>query len=300
MISDLKSLVHPLEQTEFLTLLRERKLTFLPGSACHRWETLLNWELLNDLLEGATLALQDLLVIRDSVPIPTNLYLRQGRVDLAALSKLFDQGVSLVFNRLEEHVPALRALCKNIARDIPEWIRVAAVATSGRGGAFRCHYDPDDLIILQIAGTKRWQVFGCPVLNPIVGIEAGQPPADPPVFDHVLQPDDFLFLPAGHWHRCENGRHRSLHVAIGFIPPNGRHLLTALAARVSSDETFRRPLTRYRTPEGLAKHEAALKACLVEAIEAMSLPRFLTEQAASRLRAIHLEGNTDLACDVQP
>jgi ribosomal protein L16 Arg81 hydroxylase len=157
------------------------------------------------------------------------------------------------------------------------------------------------LIILQVAGTKRWQVFDSPVVNPVVGMAPGQPPAGPPVFDHVLRPDDFLFVPAGHWHRCENGPNRSLHMVIGFTPPNGRNLLTALVTQLSSDETFRRPLTRYGSPEGLAKHEAALKAYLVEAIEAMSLPRFLKEHAVSSgPRAMRLEGNTDRAYDVQP
>ena len=169
MISDLKSLVDPLGETEFLTLLRERKLTFLPGCGSRRFETLLTWETLNHLLDSATFPLDALRVLRESVSIPTNFYLRQGRVDPAALSKLLDQGVSLIFNRLDEHVPALRALCKNLARDTSEQISAAAVMTSGRGGALKCHYDPEDLIILQIAGTKRWQVFSSPVVNPVPG-----------------------------------------------------------------------------------------------------------------------------------
>ena len=162
MISDLKSFVGPLGQTEFLTLLRERKLAFFPGCGSRRFETLLNWETLNYLLDSATLPLAALRVLRESDPIPTNIYVRQGRVDVAALSKLLDRGVSLIFNMLHEHVPALRALCKNLARDTLEPIKAAAVVTSGRGGALECHYDPEDLIILQIAGTKRWQVFNSP------------------------------------------------------------------------------------------------------------------------------------------
>src|SRR5215470_838768 len=147
MISDLKSLVDPLGQPEFLALLRERKLTFLPGCGSRRFETLLNWETLNYLLDSATLPLAELRVVRESVPIPSNIYVTQDRVvDVEALTKLLDRGVSLVFNKLHEHVPALRALCKNVARDTLEQISAAAVVTSGRGGAFECHHDPEDLI----------------------------------------------------------------------------------------------------------------------------------------------------------
>src|SRR6516225_4613828 len=129
MISDLESLVHPCGETEFLKLLRERRLTFLPGRGSRRFETLLNWETLNDLLDSATLPLDALRVMRESIPISTNFYLKQGLVDPAALSKLLDQGVSLIFNHLDDHVPALRALCKNLKQKTSEAVSAAAIMT---------------------------------------------------------------------------------------------------------------------------------------------------------------------------
>jgi ribosomal protein L16 Arg81 hydroxylase len=291
MISELKSLVYPLGEIEFLTLLRERRLTYLPGYGSPRFETLLNWETLNHLLDSATLPLNSLRVMRESVPIPTNFYLKHGRVDPAALSKLLDQGTSLLFNQLDEHVPALRALCKNLERKTSERVSAAAIMTSGRGGALKCHYDPEDLVIIQIAGTKRWQVFDSPVVNPVSGLTKSPPEHLTPVFDQVLRPGDFLFLPAGYWHHCENGPHRSLHVVILFVPPNGRNLMKALVSELSSDETFRRPLTRHSSSEALAEHETALRARLIDAIHALSLDRFLREHTALHsVEGIRLEG----------
>jgi ribosomal protein L16 Arg81 hydroxylase len=286
----LKSFVGPLGQIEFRTLLRERKLAFFPGCGASRFETLLNWETLDFLLDSATLPLSAFRVVRESARIPRNIYVRQGRVDVAALSKLLDQGVSLLFNKLHEHVPALRALCKNLARDTLESTKAAAIVTSGRGGALECHYDLEDLIILQIAGTKRWQVFNSPATSP----------EGPPIFDQTLQPGDLLFLPARYWHHCENGPDRSLHVSLIFTRLNGRQLMTELVSQLSSDETFSRPLTRHSTPAALAEHETALKACLVEAILAISLDRFLTKRAASNpLEGTLLERRSNQAHDVQ-
>jgi JmjC domain len=291
MVSDLEGLIAPLTATRFLKLLRERKLTFLPGSGSRRFETLLHWEVLNHLLEGATFPLECLRVLRESTHIPTILYVKQGRVASTALSNLLDKGVSLIFNQLEKHVPALRVLCESIARHTSERISAAAVVTSGRGGALKCHIDDEDLIILQVAGTKRWQVFGPSVVP-------GRPPEGPPVFDRVLQPGDVLFLPSGQWHHCENGPHRSLHVSLLIVPPDGRHLMTTLVSELLSDEIFRRPLTRHSSPETLAAHEAALKAHLVNAIRAMSLASFLKERAASRpIDGLHLEGHVDQGND---
>ena len=292
MISDLESLVHPLGETEFLALLRERRLAFLPGRGSRRFETLLNWETLNHLLDSATLPLA-LRVLRESVSFSPNFYLKQGRADPVALSKLLDQGISLIFNQLDDHVPALHALCKNLKRKTSERVSAAAIMTSGRGGALKCHFDEEDLVILQIAGTKRWQVFDSPIVNPVPGIAKSPPERLTPVFDQELRPGDFLFLPAGNWHHCENGPRRSLHVCIIFDPPNGRNLMEALVSELSSDETFRRPLTRHSSSETLAEHETALKARLIDAIQAISLDHFLRERAALHsVEGIQLEGRT--------
>ena len=292
-IPDLNRLVAPLTEAQFLALLRERKRSFLPASDPRRFETLLNWEALNHLLDSGTFPLQRLRVLRESTPIPTILYLKDGRLSSTALSNLLDKGVSLILNDLNKYVPALQLLCNSITRRTSEQISAAAVVTSGRGGALECHCDDVDLIILQIAGTKRWQIFGPSVV-------AESPPQGGPVFDRVLQPGDFLFLPAGQWHHCENGPHRSLHVSILFDPPNGRHIMTALASQLLSAEIFRRPLTRHSNLETLAAHEAALKAHLVDAIKAISLASFLTEHAASSLiEGIHLEGRTQQPHDAK-
>ena len=271
MISDFDSLIDPIAEAEFLTLLRERKLTFLPGSGL-AFETLLNWETLNHLLDSSTYPLQQLRVMRESVPIPKSLYVKQGRVDPAALLKLLDQGVSLIFNQVDEHVPALRALCKNIAQRTSEQISVAAIVTSGRGGALECHYDNEDVVILQIAGTKRWQVFGDPMVNPVPG-SCHQ--------ELILTARRFSIACCSQaiFSFCRRGigiTARMVHIALSTsvsfsMPPNGRHLITALVSQLSSDETFRRPLTRHSSPEAMAEHEMALKKRLVDAIQAISL-----------------------------
>src|SRR6516225_9598000 len=186
MISNLKSLVDPLGETEFLTLLRERKLTFLRGCNSRRFEKLVSWRVLNRLLDGTILPINALRVLRESVSIPTNFYLKQGRIDPAALSKLLEQGISLIFNRLDEHVPALQVLCKNLQRKTLEKVSAAAIMTSGRGGALKCHYDSEDLVILQIAGTKRWQVFDAPLANPVPCVPCTPPSGGlGPVFQQV-------------------------------------------------------------------------------------------------------------------
>jgi hypothetical protein len=282
-ILDLQTLIDPVTEAQFFALLRERKLTFLPGASRNRFESLLTWETLNHLLNGKIYPLEQLRVLRESTYIPKIFYTKQGSLFSKGLFNLLSQGVSLIFNRLDQYVPALHILCNNISVRTSEQINATAIVTSGAGGALQCHCDYEDLLILQIAGTKRWRVFGTSAVP-------GRPPEGPAVFDRVLEPGNLLFLPARQWHHCENGPDRSLHVSILFEPPDARYLMATLAAQLLSDEIFRRPLTRHTSPEMLATHEAALKARLVDAIQNISLERFLAERASSRPIGIHLEG----------
>ena len=282
MTPTLPDLVAPLTETDFITLLQERTRTLVRSSGHNRWQTLLDWDTLDHLLETATYPLDKLRVQRESTLVPPSFFVRDQRIDPAALSRLLDQGVSLIFNGLDEYVPKLRQLCRDIAARTREHISAEAVVTSGKGGALRLHYDPEDIAVLQVAGTKRWKIHDATITHPVRGLPKITPPQGVPVFDEVLQPGDFLFVPGGQWHHCENGPARSLHVSILWYPPNGRHLMTSLGEPWLSDAVFRQPLTRHSDGEDLATHEAMLKKYLIEQIQAFSLADYLARESSRR------------------
>ena len=80
MISTLQDLVAPLSEAEFLTHFRDRTVAFVPTSGPNRFETLLDWDDLNHLIESGHYPIETLSVLRGSFSIPTSFYLNQGRV----------------------------------------------------------------------------------------------------------------------------------------------------------------------------------------------------------------------------
>ena len=80
-------------------------------------------------------------------------------------------------------------------------------------------------------------------------------------------------------------------------PPCGRDVVTWLINKLTTDETFNGPLTRYADPTALASHEAALKARLIEELQAWSLASFLVERTAARSNEvlIRIQGTQNAA-----
>jgi ribosomal protein L16 Arg81 hydroxylase len=295
MISTLQDLIAPLTEAEFLTHIRERTAAFVRTSEAHRFESLLDWDDLNHLVQNGVYPIEELRV-RESIPIPTSFYIKGGRLDSSAFSSLMNRGADLILNRLDKYVPRLCRLCHQLAEQTGEQVTAEAIVTSGKEDA-RQRVETKDICVLQIAGSKRWELCGPPIISPLNDMSVPPAPQSAPFFDEVLSTGDFLFVPAGCWRRCENGPGRSLEVYIVLEPPCGRDVVTWLTSQLTADETFTAPLIGYTDPSALASHEAALKARLIEQVQAWSLAGFLAERATARSKevVIRIQGTQNAA-----
>ena len=277
--STLADLVSPLAESEFLELLRRRELVYRPGANGDRYAPLLGWPALRRMIEVGNYPNKrpdDIRVTKDSIMVPPDRWMTKDKVDAAKLEDFLASGFSIVVVNLNEHVPVLAALCKEITSRTLEVSFVGAVVTSGAGaGAFKIHYDPEDLVILQVEGTKRWQIFGPPVSNPVRNMPKQSPPETEPFFDEVLEPGDLLFVPGGNWHRCESGLSTSVHLGIFLLPPTSWHAANQILRPFLSEELFRTPLTRLDGASALAELEAEVKSRLIERISELKLNEFI-------------------------
>jgi Cupin superfamily protein len=283
--STLAELVAPLSEEEFLTLLRARKLTLLRGVGGERYSALLTWPALLQMIARGEhpSSLAEFVLVKESQVAPPERWLKPNSagegnvVDVSKLLVFLNHGFSLSVARINDYAPHLKVLCQNIRSALHEQIKVGAIVTTGKGGAFKLHFDPEDLIILQVEGRKRWKIFGPPVVNPVAGMKSTvtPPPEDTLLFDEILEAGDFLFLPAGNWHRCENESPRSLHLGIFFQPPNGLDVAKALTSKFLSDEQIRMPLTRH--DDALSALEKDIKTRAMERIAEFDLRAFLSD-----------------------
>lgn len=126
--------------------------------------------------------------------------LGSSMVDPRGVAETIDGGGTIVFQKLDGldfHWHRLARAFEG-ATGQPAQINVYAGAAAARGLAW--HRDPHDVLILQLAGTKCFQVEG----------RAG-------VIDVPLTPGDLLWLGRGVRHQAMNGPAGSIHASLGLL-----------------------------------------------------------------------------------
>ncbi len=275
MISTLEGLLAPLTVGEFRGILRERSFIFQRGEDTNRFANLLNWATLRHVVENGIFPAADVRIMRASKLLSGLAYLDGKKVDAEKLATLMRGGASLITQPINAYVPALRALCESAREQVSDYVWAGAVAQTGSGGALTIHYDAEDLIILQLEGTKRWRIYSPTVMYPVAGAKPLGLPSENLVLDEVLRPGDLMFLPAGFWHVCENGPDLSLHGVIFFRASTGLLAMNSLLDKLKEDLAFRAPLTRFETAEERMQHERTLKSRLIGQIETTSFEEML-------------------------
>lgn len=282
MVATLQDIMAPFGKAELQDALRERRLVLQRGADPSRFECLLDWPTLRALITENRLPVDKFKLTFNTRPVPTEFYANRKKVEPANFDRLFRQGVSLVTDPIQSHVPPLNALCADIAAQTDCASIADVIVTTGKGGALATHYDFFDVVALQVHGRKRWLIYGPPVADPVLGMAQRPPPEGEPLFDETLHAGDLLVMPAGYWHRCENLADLSLHIAVGIRAPTGWHAMRALARSVLEDDLFRVPLTRFTDAADKDAHEAAIKARLIEKIGQMSLSELAAEALKRR------------------
>jgi len=289
--SNLRELVAPIAEQDFLQLMRRRELSLSRGAGISSYANVLNWDALRGLIEKGEYprGLRDFRIVRESVNVPAEHWLtrsatdNRNRADIAKIEDFLAQGFSLVITPIDRFVPAFSVLCESLRSQLSERAKVGVIVTTGTAGAFKLHYDPEDLIILQVEGRKRWRFYGPPVFDPIDTMpKPPQPEQREPIFDEVLDPGDLLYVPGGNWHHCENEPNRSVHLGVFFIAPTPWHAIEALTKQLATEATLRQPLTRLETEAELAAIESEMKNYLSEKIGQLNLADFRDRWAKKR------------------
>jgi quercetin dioxygenase-like cupin family protein len=176
----------------------------------------------------------------------------EDAVDPERIYAHFRAGKTLIHGGLNLTRPNLRTLARSMTERFAAKSEIVAFLTPAgqRGGA---HSDPTDVYVIQLEGTKRWQIWPTP--------QARRPGEDTyfdslpdPVLDLSVQPGDVLYIPYSTPHRASAEGSVSLHVTVVAGPRSWAHHLMSAVQDIlhNGPEFWDTPYLDDTSPEELA------------------------------------------------
>ncbi len=265
----LSALLGPVTIPEVIAAFEEGRYLHAACGDSDRFASVFGWAEFLDILNLHQTSSPTLRVTKDGKRIPTcwlNGSWKGGELDGRAFQALTRQGVSVILNKIQQNSPALHRLWHQAETAFGSSDQLVAIANFGPGRAFRAHCDTVDMVIIQIAGIKEWELYG-DLNNP-----------DLVTTRITLNPGDILVLPYLMRHRC-NIEDDSLQINILFARLHEQNYMKWLLGKVK-----KLPPARHLAPfdhhdqAALARHEAEVKQAVMALMDQFTPQAFLTEE----------------------
>jgi hypothetical protein len=123
-------------------------------------------------------------------------------------------------------------------------VQANAYSTPASSRGFGVHHDTHDVLVLQVAGRKRWRLYEPLLELPLKTQRWSAQLGDPgePVDDVTLDAGDTLYLPRGWSHEAVAADADSLHITVGLHPHTRIDALRDALSECADDVEFRRAL----------------------------------------------------------
>ena len=243
---DLKSLLAPHDPAEFLADYWDNAPFLVQRNSPAHYGALLSLSDVDTMLNDRELHMNDLRLARSAEVIDSAAFTRaNGSIDIAAVYALYADGATIILQHVHKSHRGMARLCRRLSHQLGMPFQTNLYLTPPSQQGFKPHYDSHDVFLLQIAGSKDWEVGGDPVRLPLKG-----QPFNPEQHEFGetrmafrLGAGDMLYLPRGVMHQGKTTGETSLHITVGVQAYTWSDLiLEAISQVFVQDERFRRAL----------------------------------------------------------
>ena len=202
-----------------MTYLRRKPLA-RPSKAA-QFAALFNWQVLSEILESG----HNNCWLPKFGQLPEDKSLNTGRLNLRQVMNSFClEGRTLTVRHAELSHRSLGPVAEDFSRNLRGPVDIQLYATPKDGEGFGWHYDLEDVFVIQTLGSKEFY------------LRKGQDDDPPPhkdlpkefvLEDYTTGPEtvckltagDWLYIPAGYWHKARAVDSESFHVSVGVLNP---------------------------------------------------------------------------------
>ncbi|MEU5048651.1 cupin domain-containing protein [Streptomyces sp. NPDC021096] len=188
-------------------------------------------------------------------------------------------GATLVLDQSNVFDPTMEVACRALQWWSREHVQANVYLTTNDASGFDLHWDDHDVVIVQLAGEKQWEVRAASRPVPMYrDAERNNTPSEDIVWTGTMKAGDVTHIPRGYWHaatRVGHGDGHSTHVTFGFAKRTAVSWLTWLADWSRQEEIFRHDLNRWDSPDQQEDQQRRLATEAYRLIDARDPAEFL-------------------------
>lgn len=173
-------------------------------------------------------------------------------IDVAKLYQLFGEGSTVTLAFLDTVIPSLTEFCRGLEAEFSHPFQANIYLTPPGNQGAKVHYDTHDVFVLQVAGSKRWTIYGTPVELPLKNqdFDSSKHAPGERTMEFELCAGDVAYIPRGWAHEARSTDTVSLHITAGILAYTWTDfLLECVADACLNDSAFRKAL-----PPGFARN----------------------------------------------
>jgi len=291
--------LEPVDAETFLADYWEQRPLVVPRDEPGRFDDLLSEAEVERLVCSTAIRYPAFRLVREGSQIAVGAYASDvswrppftGTADVPRVLEEWAAGATIVLQALHVNWHPLAVFCRLLEGALGRAVQVNAYYTPRGSQGFGVHHDTHDVLVVQVAGEKRWKLYDplleLPLKHQRYSAALGEHGAR--TDDLVLRAGDTLYLPRGWLHEAETSTTDSLHLTIGIAAHTWVDAARDALATCEDEPLLRRDVAR-GDGEGLAARIAdELRPDVVERRRRrrfVDTRRPIREDGLSQLRAL--------------
>jgi hypothetical protein len=267
-----RDMLAPVGAEDFFADYADRKPLLVPGPT-EKFEPVFSWAALNGMLNMANIWTGNTVkIVLDGNVLAEQqfcrpAYGREGNTvlqpDPELVRHFLREGATMVLDFAESLTPTIASVSAALQIWFGGPVTCNIYCSWQAHQGFGSHFDATDVVVMQIAGTKKWRVYEGRFEHPVEmpGFETTGYPQDyheqqkgRELMVTDLTPGDLLYLPRGQYHDALAASEASLHLTFGVTQATGHDVLMQLTDTFIDDPLFRKPLPSFDDEDAHAAH----------------------------------------------
>ena len=303
----LRRCLEPVAAETFFAEHWERRPLVVARDEPGRFDDLLSEADVERLVCGTAIRYPAFRLVREGSQIDVGTYVRDvswrppftKTVDVPRVLAEWDAGATIVLQALHVNWHPLAVFCRNLEAALDRPVQANSYYTPRGSQGFAVHHDTHDVLVLQVAGEKRWRLY-----DPLLELPLKHQRYSKALGEHgeatdelVLVAGDTLYLPRGWLHEAETSDTDSLHLTVGITAHTWVDAARDGLAALETEPSLRRDIA---TGDGDGLADAVAGALDSELVERRRRRRFvdtrrpIREDGLTQLRALSTLGRETL------